>query len=319
MKLAWKNGSFMTWNKLVSCLQTCDPGSSVCQPCGGLSFSGENNMSDFQNNFQPRVSIVIGLGNTGADDTQKKYSIALVDLKMNNAAIVPPATGTISGKCIAGDNRGKWISGITADGYLKIDGAEAKDIPVVVGGVQRSQGSGGLFNQFVEINGEAVFAASDFCKLPAWPAAKTSEDREKDKLLVPIGPGCCLPIEGITTGTVDIPVMREPVPPGSALDTMMYDDCRAPIMKTGLGTTLPSRVKRTLKWEKHPEKPSVSKTAFLKRNAQFTPKSKQMFKGFDVTIEKIATCGQSLMEQLMINTIGDGTTFGYYGTTLEDE
>ena len=175
-------------------------------------------------------------------------------------------------------------------------------------------------DQFVEINGEAVLLATDFCRMPAWPAAKSDVDKAQDKLMIPYGPGCCIP--GIPGVNVDVgqnvPIMRTAIPPGSALDDIMLGDCRVPEMKVGIGATLPSQVHRSLSWEKHPVDPKSSKKFFLDRNKSLAIATKEKFKEFKVIFNQERTCGQNLLEQLIVNTIADGTSFGYFGSTQTD-
>lgn len=310
VKLALKNNYFLTWAKLLAHLGRCDPGSTICQPFGGIT-PPEGSLLEFQKQFKPRVSIVMGLGNTAGD-----YTLAHVELSFNNAVLAPPATGTVKGKCIAGASRGKALKDISTTGVITFENgdAEAKPVSVVVGGVQKGFGAG-MFNQFVEINGEAVLLAEEFCRMPAWPAAKDDVQKKQDSLMIPYGPGCCLPgIPGINVGVgTNIPIMRTPIPPGSVLDDILLADCRVPILKTGIGATLPSQVRRSLSWQKTPLSPASSKEFFIKRNASLAVDNKETFSKFKVIFNQEKTCGQNLLEQLLVNTIGDGTSFGFYG------
>lgn len=301
VKLALRNNYFLTWAKLLAHLGRCDPGNSICQPFGGVT--PPEGILNFQKQFKPKVNIVMGLGNKDGD-----YTLAHVEMSFNNAVLAPPATGSIKGRGLAGPKRGRAID---ANFELSSNENEPADIPVVVGGVQKGFGSG-MFNQFVELNGEAVLLAEDFCRMPAWPAAKTAEDKKQDKLMVPFGPGCCLP--GVPGGGGDLPIMRTQIPPGSVLDDIMLGDCRVPAMKIGIGATLPSLVRRSINWQKNPLDVNTSKAFFIARNKSLAPAKD--FTKFKVVFNQEKTCGQNLVEQLFVNTIGDGTTFGYYG---EDE
>ena len=314
LKLAIKNNYLLTWSKLLSALSRCDMGSGICQPFGGIS-PPDSNIANFQKQFKPKVSIVIGLGNVGGVDSASAYTLAVVELSFNNAVAAPPSTATIKGRGLAGENRGKALTSVTADkGELAFGDGEPVEYPIVVGGVQRTSGSG-LFDQLVEINGEAVILAQEFCKMPAWPAAKSDKDKKQDKLMKVFGPGCCLPISSSLGSGGDLPIMRTTIPPGSVFDQMMLDDCRAPVMKIGVGATLPSQVQRTLSWEKNPLKPEISKKFFLDRNKSLTEgEEKKKFDKFKVIFNKEITCGQNLLEQLLVNTIGDGTSIGFFGS-----
>jgi hypothetical protein len=156
--------------------------------------------------------------------------------------------------------------------------------------------------------------------MPAWPAAKNADDKKQDSLMIPYGPGCCLPgMPGLNIGTgTNVPIMRTAIPPGSALDDIMLGDCRVPEMKTGIGATLPSQVRRSLSWEKHPLKPGDSKKFFLDRNKSLADAAKEKFKEFKVIFNQERVCGQNLLEQLLVNTIGDGTSIGYFGSSRDD-
>ena len=311
IKLAWKNGYFLTWSKLLAQLNRCDPGSNICPPFGGITPPNKS-IADFQKQFKPRVAVVLGLGNPGGSD----YTLTSAELSFSTAVLAPPATGTVKGRCIAGPLRGKRLENFDDNGYPEFPSVEAMeplDVSVVVGGVQRFQGAG-LFDQLVEINGEAVLLAQDFCRMPAWPISKSTSDHEKDKLLIPVGPGCCLPFGIAGSVGIDIPIMRTPIPPGSALDDMLYGSCRVPVLKTGVGATLPSQVRRSLSFEKNPMNTVVSKQYFIKENKSLTSDNAgEKFDKFKVIFNKQIPCGQDLVEQLLVNTIGDGTSFGYFG------
>jgi hypothetical protein len=317
VKLALKNNYFLRWSTLLAHLSRCDPGTSICQPFGGVT-PPEGTLLDFQKKFRPRVNVVIGLGNNIPEGSDKPsaYTLAHVELSFNNAVVAPPVTATIKGKMIAGENRGNSVTGISTDELqLENGNADPQEIAVVVGGVQRGSGS---FDQFVEINGEAVMLAQDFCRMPAWPRARTPDEQKKDALMVPLAPGCCIPgFPGNAGG--DIPIMRTAIPPGSALDDIMLGDCRVPTMKTGVGATLPSYVRRTLGWEKNPLSTLNSKTFFSERNKSLTKDAaNEKFEKFKVILTAQRVCGQNLLEQLLINTIGDGTPFAGYSNRVGD-
>ena len=320
VKLALKNNYFLRWSTLLAHLSRCDPGTSICQPFGGVT-PPEGTLLDFQKKFRPRVNVVIGLGNnvTGTGDNAKPtaYTLAHVELSFNNAVVAPPVTATIKGKMIAGENRGNSVTAV-GDPSLQLENGtgDPAEIPIVVGGVQRGSGP---FDQFVEINGEAVMLAQDFCRMPAWPRARTSGEQKKDALMVPLAPGCCIPgFPGNAGG--DIPIMRTAIPPGSALDDIMLGDCRVPTMKTGVGATLPSYVRRTLGWEKNPLSTLDSKAFFAVRNRSLTKDDEsKKFESFKVILTAQRVCGQNLLEQLLINTIGDGTPFAGYSNRVGDD